>query len=149
MIRVSYYLSFMETTATKTITQTIIFKNTSALQVYELLMNEKHHKAFTGEEASIVRSVGGKFKAYGDHITGVILELESPKRIVQKWRAADWEDKSHYSTCTFNIQQGSNDVVLDFTQEGVPEKHYKAIKQGWTDNYWDKMKEYLEFLNKN
>jgi activator of HSP90 ATPase len=139
----------METQTLKTITQTVTFKNTTALQVYEMLINERHHRAFTGEDASIVRSVGGKFKAYGDYISGMNVELESPRRIVQKWRASDWEDKNHYSTCTFDIQQGSNDVVLNFTQEGVPEKNYKAIKQGWNDHYWDKMKEYIEFLNKN
>lgn len=139
----------MDTTTMKTITQTINFKNTSALQVYELLINEKHHRAFTGEEASIQRAAGGKFKAYGDYISGITLELESPRRIVQKWRAIDWEDKNHYSTCTFDIQQNGNDVVLNFTQEGVPEKNYKDIKQGWIDHYWDKMKAYIEFLNKN
>lgn len=139
----------METKTLKTITQTITFKNTTALQVYEMLINERHHRAFTGEDASIVRAVGGKFRAYGDYITGINIELESPRRIVQKWRAADWEDKSHYSICTFDIQQGSNDVVLNFTQEGVPEKNYKDIKQGWIDHYWDRMKEYIEFLNKN
>jgi activator of HSP90 ATPase len=139
----------METTATKTITQTITFKNTSALQVYELLMNEKHHRAFTGANANIIRKEGGKFNAYDNYITGITLQMESPKKIVQQWRASDWEDKSHYSTCTFDIIQGSNDVVLNFTQTGVPEKNFKDIKQGWTDHYWDKMKEYIDFLNRN
>jgi activator of HSP90 ATPase len=133
----------------KTLTQTVSFKNTSELQVYELLMNQKHHSAFTGEEARITRQVGGKFKAYGDYITGVNLELESPHKIVQSWRAADWEDNGHFSTCTFEIRQNGNDVVLNFTQKDIPEKYYKDIKQGWHDHYWDRMKDYLEFLNKN
>ena len=133
----------------KTLSQTVNFKNTTALQVYELLMNERHFKAFTGEEASIMRQAGGKFKAYGDYINGVTVELESPKKIVQRWRAADWEDKNHYSTVSFEISQNGNDAVLNFTQHEIPEKNYNKTKQVWNDHYWDRMKAYIEFLNKN
>jgi hypothetical protein len=33
---------------------------------------------------------------------------------------------------------------LTFHQSGVPDKHYRGIKQGWIDYYWKPLKAMLE-----
>ena len=51
-------------------------------QVFEALMDQRKHAAFTGERATISRRVGSPFRCYGSYITGINLEIEPGKRIV-------------------------------------------------------------------
>lgn len=128
---------------TKEINQKITFKNVEPHDVYELLMDSDKHADFTGEPADISREVGGKCSAYGDWIEAINVELVPDKKIVQKWRGADWED-DHYSIATFEFENVDGDTVLTFTQTDVPEENHEDITQGWQDHYWDKMKLALE-----
>jgi activator of HSP90 ATPase len=127
---------------TKTIRQSVTIKATPR-EVYEALMDSRKHSKFTGAKASISRKMGGKFKAYGDYISGMNLELVPDKKIVQSWRGSDWP-KGHYSKVTFSLKKVKNGTHLTFRQSGLPENYYKDINQGWRDYYWEPMKEILE-----
>ncbi len=112
-------------------------------QVFELLMDRKKHAAFTGETAAISRRVGGSFKVYGDWATGTNLEIIEDKKIVQKWRGADWP-AGHFSVVTFKLLPApGGKTKLLFTQTDVPARLAKEIAQGWRDFYWFPMKEFL------
>ena len=127
----------------KLVRQSVTFKATPH-QVYEALMDSRKHAQFTGDAASISRKVGGKIMAYGGYITGTNLELVPDKKIVQTWHAADWPE-GHTSRVTFRLTPAEGGGAhLTFTHSGVPDEHYKAIKQGWIDNYWTPMKAMLE-----
>ncbi len=127
---------------TKAIKQTIIFK-ADPNKVYEAFMDEKKHSEFTGSKAKISRKVNGKFTIYEGAIEGENLELIQDKKIVQKWRYEDWPE-NHYSTITLTLKKDPKGTKMEFTQVGVPEDKYEAIKQGWIDYYWEPMKEMLE-----
>lgn len=124
---------------TKNIKQKISFK-ASPLQVYSALMDSKTHSAFTGEPAKISPKEGGRFTAYGDYISGVNLTLIPGRKIVQSWRASDWEDGAS-STVTYIFSPEKGGTSLEFLHEGVPAEAVGEIKQGWTDYYWKPMKE--------
>lgn len=126
----------------KTIRQTATFR-ASPKAVYAALMDSKKHSRFSGAKAVISRKVGGKFRAYDGYAEGVNLELVPGKKIVQSWRASDWP-KDHYSKATFILNRVRTGTRLRFTQTGVPDRHYKSIKQGWIDFYWTPLKEMLE-----
>jgi len=68
------------------IEQTVTF-NAKPKKVFKTLLNSAKHSAFTGESARIERKPGGAFACYGEYITGITLELEPNKRIVQAWRS--------------------------------------------------------------
>lgn len=126
----------------KAIKQTVTFKATPQA-VYEALMDEKKHAAFTGGEAKISRKTGGQFKIYGGDIEGKNLELIPDQKIVQSWRYNDWPE-GHYSKATFDLEPTEKGTRLTFTQIDVPDDKYADIKQGWKDYYWAPMKEMLE-----
>jgi activator of HSP90 ATPase len=65
------------------------------------------------------------------------------KKIVQSWRGSDWP-KGHFSKAIFSLKKIKNGTRLTFTQSGVPDQHYRDIRQGWRDYYWKPMKEMLE-----
>lgn len=124
---------------TKTIRQVVTFK-ASPHMVYEALMDSRKHSRFTGDTASISRKIGGRFKAYGDYIEGVNLELAPDEKIVQSWRANDWPE-GHYSRVTFSLKELEKGTQLTLTQSDVPEEFYEEIGQGWHDFYWTPIKE--------
>ena len=74
---------------TKTLQQTVTFK-ASPRQVYDMLMDSKKHQSLSGQPAKISRKVGGKFTAWGSHISGFDLALKPGQKIVQAWRATGW-----------------------------------------------------------
>ncbi len=106
-------------------------------------MDSRKHAKFTGEKASISRKIGGKFTAYAEYINGINLNLVQDKTIVQSWRGNDWPE-GHYSKVTFSLEKVKRGTRLIFKQSGVPEEHYKDIKQGWRDYYWKPMREMAE-----
>ena len=70
---------------TKTLQQTVTFK-ASPQAVYDMLMDSKKHQSLSGEPAKISKKVGGKFTAWGSHLSGINLVLRPGKKIVQAWR---------------------------------------------------------------
>jgi activator of HSP90 ATPase len=127
---------------TKTIRQSATFK-TGPHAIYEMLMDSRKHRQFTGEKAAISRKVGGKFTAYDGYISGINLELVKDKKIVQSWRGSDWPE-GHFSRVTYSLKKVAGGTRLAFRQSGVPDKHYKGIRQGWIDYYWKPMREMVE-----
>lgn len=68
---------------TKTLQQMVTFK-ASPRQVYDMIMDSRKHSALSGEKAKISAHVGGKFTAWGSHISGFNLALKPGEKIVQE-----------------------------------------------------------------
>lgn len=126
----------------KEIKKTIYF-DASAHDVFEALIDEKKHAAFTGASAKIDRKVGGKFSVWDDYATGINKELVPDKLIVQSWRASDWPENIE-SMVRFEISEENGKTKLEFSQTGIPAEFVSDVSQGWEDFYWKPMKEYLE-----
>src|SRR5258708_28980763 len=58
--------------------------------IYRAFMDSRQHRAFTGAPARIEPKVGGRFTAWGPHLSGITVELVKDKRIVQAWRGGNW-----------------------------------------------------------
>ncbi|MCH9685854.1 MAG: SRPBCC domain-containing protein, partial [Deltaproteobacteria bacterium] len=73
------------------IRQTITLSATPQ-QVYDALMTSAGHAAFSGAPAEVSPDEGGPCSWYGGHVTGRNIELQPGERIVQVWRAKNWDD---------------------------------------------------------
>lgn len=111
-------------------------------QIYEALMNETEHSAFTGGPAEISREVGGAFSCHGGQIVGRNIELDPNRRIVQAWRVAAWPEGT-YSIVKFELQAEGDTTRLTFDQTGVPAEGRNAVDAGWKARYWEPLKSYL------
>ena len=74
---------------TKTIKQKQ-FISAKPVEIYDALLNEQKHSAFTGAKATCDRRVGGKFTAWDGYITGKNVKLENGRRIIQEWKTSEW-----------------------------------------------------------
>jgi activator of HSP90 ATPase len=63
---------------------------------------------------------------------------------VQGWNFKEdgWPD-DYYTECTFLLQKAGKGTKLTFTQKGIPEHKYEALKGGWKEFYWQPMKAML------
>ena len=117
--------------------QTVVF-SASPHEVYEALMDEKIHARFTSSVAHISRQVGEPFTAYDGYISGKNIELIPDQKIVQEWRAVDWEP-GKISLITFELSVVPEGTQLVFTHSGLPKGTEDDFAQGWIENYWDPM----------
>jgi uncharacterized protein YndB with AHSA1/START domain len=127
---------------TKAIQYTVLIRATPKA-IYDALMNEKKHSQFTGERAKVRAKVGAPFSCYDGYITGITLELEPGKLIVQAWRSQNWP-AGIWSIVTFRLARKSGGTQLRFTQIGVPANDYARKNNGWRMHYWQPLKQFLE-----
>lgn len=127
---------------TKEINQQIEF-NTSAHEIYEIFLDTEKHAKLIKDEAKIDRKIGGKFSVFGDYATGENLELVPDKKIVQTWRASDWE-QGYYSIISLELTEKEGKTILNFTQTGVPESDAENVEKGWYEYYWEPLREQLK-----
>ena len=127
----------------KTLTQKVVFKNTTPEQLYELYMDAKLHSLVTGDTAKITKKEGAEFTAYGDYIKGKTLQLIPGKLIVQSWRGKDFKKSDLDTTFILQLEKKGNDAVLNMVHANLPDAEFEGIKSGWTDFYWIPWKAYL------
>lgn len=124
-----------------TIHQEVVFP-TSPQRVYEALTDSKQFSAVTGAPAEIGREAGAAFSCFGGMITGRHVELLPNQRIVQAWRAGNW-DESVYSIVRFDLQAQGAETLLIFEHTGFPVEHLEHLASGWQKMYWDNLEKYL------
>lgn len=127
----------------KTITQKIVFKNTTAKVLYDMYMNEKKHSELTGGPTKITSKIGAAYSVYDGYITGKNLHLIKDSLIVQTWRGSDWKKTDGDSIFILKFEQKEKDTVIKMIHANVPSEHVKGIKKGWDEFYWEPWKKYL------
>jgi activator of HSP90 ATPase len=117
--------------------------HSSPNSVYETLLNEQQFSEVTGgAPTKIVPEEGGHFSLFGGMIEGRTIELVANERIVQAWRAANWEP-GVYSIAKFDIQTKGDETLLVFTHSGFPEEQKPHLEAGWHENYWLPLQKHL------
>jgi activator of HSP90 ATPase len=123
----------------KTIRQTATIRGATPHEIYETLMDSKKHTGLSRQPTRVSRRVGGAFKV-GRDLEGKNLALTKDRRIVQTWRANNWE-KGHYSKATFRLAKVARGTRVTFTQTGVPDDKYGEISTGWREYYWNPLRQ--------
>jgi uncharacterized protein YndB with AHSA1/START domain len=111
-------------------------------RVYDALIDARQFGEVTGAPADIAPQAGGPFTMFGGHITGRTVELVPGKRIVQAWRAKDWED-GLYSIVRFELAEQGAGTGLTFDHTGYPEAAHAELDAGWHKMYWEPLRTYL------
>jgi len=111
----------------------------SPRDLFECLVDSARVKAYAGGDATVSREKGGKFKLFGGSVEGENIEVEQPRRLVQKWRFSSWPE-GHYSTVTITLEEKDSKTILKLQQEGVPANDKERTEQGWNYNFWSRIK---------
>lgn len=127
----------------KTIKQRVKFKADPAT-VYELLTDSRRHSAVIGRQAVISTKIGGTFSIGEREVTGINVDLVPARRIVQAWRHRRFPEGifSMAAVTLAPTPDGGTELVL--VHRGVPKELIPETEQAWRDQYWARMKAYLD-----
>jgi activator of HSP90 ATPase len=132
---------------TTTIKQKIIIP-ASPKQVYEAYTDPKKHAAFTGSKATGKPVMGGKYTAWDGYIFGKFLELEADKRVVQEWTTTDWAEGYPASKLELIFKAVPEGTELTMIHSNIPKEQVDEFAEGWTEWYWNPLKEYFSKKSK-
>ncbi len=129
---------------TKNIKQTVTFQGAHPKDVYNMIMDEKIHSAFSDSKVKMSIEINGKFELFYGYCTGFNIELKEGKKIIQGWHfKEDGWPEGHFSICTFVFEKVPTGTKLTFIQTHIPEHKVESLKSGWKLYYWQPMKAYL------
>jgi activator of HSP90 ATPase len=110
--------------------------------IYEVLLDAKQFKAFTGAPAEIDAKPGGAFSMFGAQIVGRNVELVPNQRIVQAWRPTHW-DPGVYSIVEFELKPKESGTLVVLNHKGFPEGDFDHLEWGWQTHYWEPLRKYF------
>ena len=111
--------------------------NAEPKDVYNALTNKTMLEIWTGEEAEMEPVEGSAFSLWGGSITGVNLEFEVNRKIVQKWFFEDEED----SIVTMKLHAHKKGTSLELSHTNIPDEAYENISDVWDEDYFGPLNE--------
>ncbi|KAL3533956.1 hypothetical protein ACH5RR_007477 [Cinchona calisaya] len=123
-----------------------------ARDLFEILMDENRWKGFTQSNARISKEVNGEFSIFDGSVTGINVELQEAKLIVQKWRFGSWPDGiSSLVRLTFDEPE-PRVTIVNLIHSDVPEEDrygnatvVENTERGWRDLIFHKIRAVFGF----
>jgi activator of HSP90 ATPase len=111
--------------------------NAEPKDVYNALTNKVMLEIWTGETAEMEAVAGTNFSLWGGSISGVNIEFEENKKIVQKW----FFDEEENSIVTMKLHPHKKGTSLELSHTNIPDEAYENISDGWDEDYFGALNE--------
>lgn len=111
--------------------------NAEPKDVYNALTNKTMLDIWTGETAEMETVAGTTFSLWGGSISGVNIEFEENKKIVQRWFFDDVEN----SIVTMKLHPHKKGTSLELSHTNIPDDAYENISDGWGEDYFGALNE--------
>ena len=112
--------------------------NADPKDVYNALTNKNMLEIWTGEKAEMETVPGSAFSLWDGSISGVNLEFEENKKIVQQWF---FEGENENSIVTMKLHPHKRGTSLELSHTNIPEEAYDNISDGWDEDYFGALNE--------
>ena len=113
----------------------------SPADVYNALTNKVMIEIWTGEEAEMEPVPGTNFSMWDGSITGVNLEFEENKKIVQQW---DFEGQESASVVTILLHPQKKGTSVELLHTNIPDEAFENIADGWDEDYFAALRELFD-----
>ena len=120
--------------------------NTTALDIYTILTDERRHCSFTGDDVFVSETVGDSVSLKDRAIIGKAVVLERGKKIIWSltWLDANWP-QNHISEAAIILTDNADGTcTLALFHTNIPEAFIAEIKTFWLQHYWESLRYYLE-----
>jgi activator of HSP90 ATPase len=122
--------------------QSVILPAPASL-LFDMYMDASQHSAFTGQPVTIGEQPGDAFRAFGDMLSGTILQIVRPRLIVQSWRSLNFEAGDADSTLILSFEELGEQGRIDLVHLDVPQSDHAGVTEGWEKFYWKPWRDYL------
>lgn len=120
--------------------------NTSAIDIYTILTDERRHASFTGELVKVSEKEGDEIVLVDGKVIGKSVILERGKKIIWSlvWIDAKWPN-NHFSESAIILTDNPNGTcTVELFHTAIPHEFTEEIKQFWPTQYWESLRYYLE-----
>jgi activator of HSP90 ATPase len=111
--------------------------------VYNALTNKVMVEIWTGEDAVMEETVGSEFSLWDGSISGINLEFEKDRKIVQEWFFGE-EEEDKKSIVTIKLHPDKKGTIMEVVQTNIPDEAYENIASGWEEDYFDGLNQLFE-----
>ncbi len=115
--------------------------NAEIEDVYACLTNPFTIELWSGYPAKMEAKEDTEFEMWDGDISGKILKLIPKQQIVQQWYFGEEEEPS---IVTIKLHQQKNHVSVELSHINIPDEVYDEFSTGWTENFFDAIKLFLE-----
>ncbi|NQU54483.1 MAG: SRPBCC domain-containing protein [Bacteroidetes bacterium] len=112
--------------------------NAEPKDIFNALTNKKMLEIWTDETAKMEPVSGSEFSLWGGSITGVNLEIEENKKIVQQWFFGEDDEES---VVTIKIHPHKKGTSVELIHTNIPDEAFENISEGWDDDYFGALNE--------
>lgn len=112
--------------------------NAEPEDVYNALTNKKMLEIWTGEDAKMEPVPGTDFSLWNGSITGINLEFEENKKIVQQWFFGEQDEKS---IVTIKLHPDKKGTSVELRHTNIPDEAFENISEGWEEDYFGALRE--------
>jgi activator of HSP90 ATPase len=112
--------------------------NADPKDVYNALTNKNMLEIWTGEKAEMETVPGSAFSLWEGSISGVNLEFEENKKIVQQWF---FEGENENSIVTMKLHPHKRGTSLELLHTNIPDEAFDNISDGWDEDYFGALNE--------
>ncbi len=109
--------------------------------VYLALTNPLTIRLWSGEEAVMSTEPNTEFSLWEGNISGMNLEFEENKKIVQHWYFGDQEEKS---IVTIKLHPDPKGTSIELRHTNIPDDDYEDIIEGWNTMYFGELRKFYE-----
>ena len=106
--------------------------------VYNALTNKNMLEIWTGENAEMEAVPHTEFSLWDGSISGMNLEFEPDRKIVQRWY---FEDQKEDSIVTIILHPDKKGTSIELHHTNIPDEAFQNISEGWDEDYFGALKE--------
>lgn len=120
--------------------------NTTALDIYTILTDERRHGSFTGDDVFVSDMEGDSVSLKDGAIVGKAVVMERGKKIIWSltWLDANWP-QNHISEAEIILTDNADGTcTLALFHTNIPKDFLTEIKAFWLQHYWESLRYYLE-----
>lgn len=112
--------------------------NATPVDVYNALTNKRMLEIWTGEDAEMQTEPNTEFSLWNGSITGINLEFEENKMLMQQWFFGEQEEAS---IVTIKLHPHKKGTSIELRHTNIPDEAYENISDGWDEDYFGALRE--------
>jgi activator of HSP90 ATPase len=102
-------------------------------EIYNALTNPLSLQLWTGEKAEMSAEANTEFSLWDGSITGLNIEFEENKKIVQQWF---FGEQTEASIVTIKLHAHGDGTSVELLHNNIPDDDFNDIVEGWNDSYF-------------
>lgn len=112
--------------------------NAEPADVYNALTNQRMIEIWTGESAMMQPEPNTEFALWEGSISGMNLEFEQDRKMVQQWYFGDVGEDS---IVTIKLHPDKKGTSVELHHTNIPDEAFENISQGWDEDYFGALRE--------